>query len=569
MAVEFIGDIDQVIIDSIQEVEPNADLSDGTALADFFRKPLKLLLEAFQREQDRLTTQRSIINFATLDEDQMDALAANFYVFRLQGDFAVGSVRIFFDTARTITVPQATFFVAKNGSEFNPVSTITITQSQMAINIDRGRFYIDVNIRAVEEGEESRVLAGEIISISNDQLGALSVTNLNDLTGGRVRETNEELFNRIKKSLGERSLVRGTAIEGVIAELFSPKRLFIAGFLDRNSYGNVIVQRDIIGNVVGPNTVFEHYGGKPDIFIKPNTLSDQTATLDLSDTTLFPRTPTGLRNASVEAANDAFIIPLSGAVMPMLPMVQIDSVCVSQTTFVDGTSCSNNILNDNDYFIISPSNGPIAPTVTQPAPTQPNQVAAKNDIANLRFSAAETPSLVIFKSVIGGTITVNPFTQNWLVRVKYKSSPLISEIQSFVSSTANRTLTDDPIVKHFMPLFLDANIQVSGTNLDMSALTSILRDEIYNDRVKEVSDIVDVLYENGVIRVALPITVTIRAPRIDAYIDTSFVNNPFSYVTTFTTQDNISEGLSPLNLNHIDLATTHTLMPGNITITLI
>lgn len=107
------------------------------------------------------------------------------------------------------------------------------------------------------------------------------------------------------------------------------------------------------------------------------------------------------------------------------------------------------------------------------------------------------------------------FRQNRLasaVRVSYKYASAIPGIQAFIDDTSNRTVAASILAKHMVPVFVDsptpiryrisaADVETALTEDEMTELVVAFIDDLDEDEELEVSDLIDLLYDNGAVRV--------------------------------------------------------------------
>lgn len=107
------------------------------------------------------------------------------------------------------------------------------------------------------------------------------------------------------------------------------------------------------------------------------------------------------------------------------------------------------------------------------------------------------------------------------VRINYQYASAIPPIQSFMDDRDNQSETASLLARHFIPVFVDSTkpliyeipTSTSATALSVDEMTEIVKqfiDDIDAGNPLEVSDIIDVLYDNGATRVDLGALTTLR-----------------------------------------------------------
>ena len=100
------------------------------------------------------------------------------------------------------------------------------------------------------------------------------------------------------------------------------------------------------------------------------------------------------------------------------------------------------------------------------------------------------------------------------VRVTYEYAPAVATIQAFVEDPSERTLAADLLVRHFIPVFVDGTVpliydinaedeETAPTVDEMTTIVSDFINDVDEGNPLELSDLVDVLYDNGAVRVDL------------------------------------------------------------------
>lgn len=125
------------------------------------------------------------------------------------------------------------------------------------------------------------------------------------------------------------------------------------------------------------------------------------------------------------------------------------------------------------------------------------------DEPTLRHSELEDNYLEITSAFIGTA-----------VRVTYQYASAIPPIQAFMDDRNNQSVTASLIARHFIPVFVDGSTAIAyeiptsteTTAISVADLTTLLKeliDDIDENADLEFSDIVDLLYDNGAVKVDL------------------------------------------------------------------
>lgn len=150
------------------------------------------------------------------------------------------------------------------------------------------------------------------------------------------------------------------------------------------------------------------------------------------------------------------------------------------------------------------------------------------------------------------------------VMVTYEYSPDIPSVDSYITSSANRIVAADILAKHTVPSFFNASITYevdpANTTITTTNMLEAIEDLINTlgiGKTLELSDIVDLLYDNGVVHVALPIEAEISTHNTDGSVQVTPDEDELVVPTNLDDDPN-NRPLSP-RISHI--------IPGTITLT--
>jgi hypothetical protein len=238
----------QTFIDArLRQAYPDLAIGDGDAITDLLVKVASLLWDPMVREVSRVRLGQSFQDPSTLTEEEAEALGANLFVDRAQGDFARGTVRVYFAQAQNVSVSSVNFFSSRGGLRFFPTESQSIRIEEMVLNTDtNGLFYFDVTAISEQPGSAYNIGPNEIVSIANLE-AAVQVGNPRRFTGGDDAQTATEFVDQAGQGLTERSLVTLRGIAAKLTKAFPEiTRLNAIGFNDPE------MQRDVIeGGGVG------------------------------------------------------------------------------------------------------------------------------------------------------------------------------------------------------------------------------------------------------------------------------------------------------------------------------
>ena len=328
----------------LKEADPNFELRPGTAFEQLFLKPLSFILQPLRSEADDIQISQSALRIMStadpdaFNEEAVDSIASNVFVYRVDGGYSYGIVRVYYNKPvdREWPVSGASFLGA-DGQTFYNSTPYAITASEMGAQIDGGFYFLDIPVVSSLKGSEGNVPAGGIVTMLGDT-AAVSVTNREPFQGGVSRETNTQLINRTKRSIAVRDLVTTKGINAILFEAF-PTAITE---LQPVGFGDVEMMRDIMFNT--------HVGGKVDVYIKTPTV--KTTFKDfvglLVDTTRQARAlvsvqmigagPISLRNPNIDRTGN--LNPVVTQIRPATSATFISTVDLSTRVNLSGPSGS-------------------------------------------------------------------------------------------------------------------------------------------------------------------------------------------------------------------------------------
>lgn len=218
---EFTDNLVEFLEDKLQEANPDIAVGEGTAVRDLFIKPFSVIFQPIVDEILRIRQNLSLEGAAALDDEDLDRLAANFFVTRKAGSKATGTVRLFFSEAVDEFIPQGTVFVAANGVRFLSLADTTITSSGLKLNTFGELFFQDLLVEAENVGTSGNIAANLVTDIVLAGDKVVDVTNPAAFTGGTARETNAELVARLAIAITFRNLINTNGAKLILLENFS------------------------------------------------------------------------------------------------------------------------------------------------------------------------------------------------------------------------------------------------------------------------------------------------------------------------------------------------------------
>lgn len=282
MAVNDLSNKENIVTNYMKELArqefPNVDLSDHGAFMEMFGVPHIKMLTPLLDLADRIKLTQSLDNAELMTEEEMDELAASFFTFRYGGEYSVGQAILSFEDLPAngvLQIPAGAQAESKQGYRFRNTETIVLDETELPDYYDDAsfRYRIPVFFEAENPGIRYDIAENELTTMITPLANLEEITNDVSFKGGKDRETNRELADRIIETGGapnvgvERGWIRFAKsfkeTEGVI----------VAG------YGHPLMKRDIIG--IAPPGRFSsqaspevHWGGKVDLHIRGKLLEE-------------------------------------------------------------------------------------------------------------------------------------------------------------------------------------------------------------------------------------------------------------------------------------------------------
>jgi len=477
--------VTEFITERILEYNPRFDTGGGTATAALMIDPLSIILQPLRDEIDEIKLDQSIKSVLesedpnSFDEEVVDAQASNVFLSRKQGSISSGSVRVRFFSPQNLDIGSGlAVFSDSSGSRFVNPNPVSITSSEMSLNVDAGYYYVDIQVESESQGSTKNVKAGSIQTFENEPENVANVTNLYDFTGGNDRETNIELIDRIKVAVTARDLVTG---RGIITQLQG--NFSTIDEIRPIGFGDPEMQRDIVHNA--------HIGGNVDVWVKTpeiveksydiiSVISDTTRqSMETSSLVMENSAPTtySLRHGGIDRTNmnpivrssDGFISftenidynidDLSGTIS------RISSGSIEHSTGTTGSMSSSNGI-QSDAKTIKDSSAPwslVRPGM-QIKITGPSSVEGVYSVKTVL--ASEIVIYGNFKLPSQGNVS---WQIDDIVSSEYEYNPISIDIIKSVrsSSRQNYTITDTPVLRVSSIEVLDpTTLQPTGTFLD-------------------------------------------------------------------------------------------------------
>lgn len=284
MATNDLSNKENLVLTYLREMAqlefPNLDLSDHGAFMEMFGTPHVKLLTPLLEFADRIKLTQSLDNASLMTEEEMDEFAAGMFFYRDTGEYATGYISLQFDDIPAngmIQIPAGTQAESKQGYRYRSLETLVYSESDLAAFYDPDSFMYKISVlfEAENPGEKYNIAENEINTILSTLPHLSDAINEIDFKGGKDKETNEELANRIKETAGTPNVGVERGWIAYAKGFTEVEDVIVAGF------GHPLMKRDIIG--ITPEGRFSshvdpevHWGGKVDLHLKGKRLTEYT-----------------------------------------------------------------------------------------------------------------------------------------------------------------------------------------------------------------------------------------------------------------------------------------------------
>lgn len=522
----------------LRENRPSLNVRPGGFLHEAVINVFQLIMQPLVREMNELATQQSFANAVNLTEAKLDALAANVFAFRRPGIAATGVVRLYFREAQDVSVGTGVIFRSSEGVGFSPVSAVTFTASEMRLNADGDRFYVDIAVQAQSPGRDGNVISDDIVRVENGPSGVTEVSNPDAFVGGTDRESNARFAARIPDAISLRALVNGPGISQVIFDAFPQvSRITSIGFGDPEMDRDLLTGTTLeLGGVDYGDVEGAHIGGHVDVYVRTLANVEGTVTLIQANGDVRPEIVFGRSAQSDEEFAPDFQTPL---------------LAVMRVELGDPTTgvCNGTVLEEGtDYEV--------------------DQL--------LPAFAFSTQSQVRVRFLEDGPNYTTIFEGNGRsIIITYLTNPDVAEVQAFADDPLNRPVCANVLVRSFAPVFVDVDVtyyaipaeeltegQEEATAAVVEAAIRDFLAEVDNSNGFNVDDLMRVLYSLAIRRVNKPVTVRtellnpdgtkVLEPFVGGSDDTEF--QILDRGTLSSLLDSIDVPLPTKNLGHIGVS---------------
>jgi len=212
-------DIKNSIKESLSKGNPVLDIRDGSVISDVLIEPLSYLLNRYELDVKNSLSVSSFNNLDNISESLMDEAVSFFLLTRRDGTKSTGEIYLYFNSPASLTIYSGTTFTSREKNlVFETTRDFTITKSIMVNNYELGYYFMGpIPVIAADYGEEYSLLKDSLFDINiKITPQPIKIQNKTEFTSAASRETNTELFDRLKRTINGSSLSSPLNIKNVI-----------------------------------------------------------------------------------------------------------------------------------------------------------------------------------------------------------------------------------------------------------------------------------------------------------------------------------------------------------------
>lgn len=240
-----LTDLKNILIEKINELQPDIDTSVGSNFRDLVINPLSTIFEDYQADHDKLVKTLSLEKPENLPEADLDAVGNKFLVTREEGSFATGSITLQYTEPKALTIPKGSRFIKEDtGAEYETIRNFTTTRLDMELNFSDDGLYStgDIEVRSTKRTLNSNLNSGVLlksVNVTSPRPDRVLVSS--DIVGAAGREDNASFYTRIKNSVKNSSLASTEVIEGLVKQE-------LAAILAAEAIGSghALMERDLV-----------------------------------------------------------------------------------------------------------------------------------------------------------------------------------------------------------------------------------------------------------------------------------------------------------------------------------
>lgn len=237
---------------------PSEELDKDGVIDDIVIKPAEAILAPVTREIQQIKLRQTLSDLRYHTIESIGDISSNFGVVPTSGDYARGSVRLYYAApVNERVVPETYVESTSGGLRFFAVASQSISASEMALNQENDLYYWDIRVVAEKPGSVYNVSSGSITRAPTLSR-VVRVMNLYNLAGGLARDTVESVAAELESYPCTRSIGTRRGTVATIQALIGGART-----IEMVGMGDPEMQRDVIrGGEIQPGIVLYPTGNR-------------------------------------------------------------------------------------------------------------------------------------------------------------------------------------------------------------------------------------------------------------------------------------------------------------------
>jgi hypothetical protein len=264
----------------LTEEIPEGRFTQGSALRDLVVKSMAFTFAHLQKENTTIKSLQSLLNVRNIaasdpDTDRAvanatDAILSNWFINRKAGSFARGMLFVEVTRKQDYVLAGNQRFTYDRDHVFypdvvDPAQNVVISASSLfpviALDGTIQAYQFSLRVIAAKTGADFNVAAGNWVGGTSFSAFATRVFSAVKFTGGKGKETTNELIARSNNAIAVRNLINPRSIDATLREKYSYlNRMLVVGM------GEPEMQRDVVLDYGTVTTL--HVGGHYDVFLE-------------------------------------------------------------------------------------------------------------------------------------------------------------------------------------------------------------------------------------------------------------------------------------------------------------
>jgi len=454
---------EEQILSFVKATYPNLDLSPGTILRSGSKKLYAHLETRVQEQIDLATISSSLLEISknpnVVNNEQVSRVLSNFNVERGDGSTASGLLRLFLTTSSSVVISPDTKFTVGGVTFSTSSSYVLVTStnftgaaSQRLIESSGTLFTATLPVSATNPGSIGNVRASTVISSIVPAISSIvSGKADSDFIGGADVEDNVSLLNKAKTGVVGKALSGRAHINAKLKSQFAEiKDVGVVGFLDPEMH------RDVVDEV--------HIGNRIDLYVK-------SASYPSRITERLPMQMISYDHQYTQEAIFEIVLPPSKA----SGIYTIESIRSDLTQAGSFELISDKrTMQGNSIHLVSDKE--------TPAFTSYQNIVFRFKIPYVHINECALPANNAMSSWVSNAAPPAIFLNQesstpdqFHVYVEYLKMPNLKEVQAYVDSAEERSLSADMLVKAPIPVMCSMQMRLLKPTGSESPNVNILK----------------------------------------------------------------------------------------------